>query len=106
MALVAQCPGEHRWNPLCLPGTEEGGDQTETGTIRPFILLLLQVYRHEEVCSILSWCCATVVSPVHVCRVNLQIEQEKLASLKKLDDDKKEKENKERERAQSKSPRR
>ena len=36
-----------------------------------------------------------------------QIEQEKLASLKKIDDEKKEKENKEnRERAQSKSPNR
>lgn len=35
-----------------------------------------------------------------------QIEQEKLASLKKVDEDKKEKDKEIRERAQSKSPRR
>lgn len=33
VAFVAQCPGEHRWHTLCLPGAEEGGNQAETGNV-------------------------------------------------------------------------
>lgn len=55
LAAVAKCPGEHRWYPVCLPGAEERGNQTETGD--------------EELrsCGCVCW----IVCVKHVCQIQV-----------------------------------
>lgn len=103
VALVAQCPGEHSRHPFSFSGAEERGNQTKTGwqnAHRSINAPKLNAFVRNR----RPFCGPLVLGIDESACFFCKIEQEKLASLKKVEESKKEKET--RERAQSRSPRR